>query len=102
MIVLHEVLETRQHTARLHKLIVARVQAAELQHLLQHEGVSGRPRIYSQSLTFQGSIRCDFRYGDQPKKPVVATHDNYKVGLDADRRLTLAFVVGDDVIYGGH
>jgi hypothetical protein len=84
MIVLHEVLETRQYTAHFHKLIFALTQTAELQHLLQHEGVSRGPRIHSQGLTSQVGIGCDFRYGHQPQKTVVATHDGYKVGLHAD------------------
>jgi len=38
-------------------LVFTRTQAAELQHLLQHEGISRRPRIHRQTLTFQGGVR---------------------------------------------
>src|SRR5262249_62293634 len=101
MLVLHEVIETRHYTAHLYELIFALAQATELQHLFQHKGVSCRSRIHSQSFTLQGGKGCDLRYGDQTQESIVAAHDDHKVRRDADRRLALALVIGDDVVDAG-
>src|SRR5262249_2701670 len=75
----------------------ALTQTAELQHLLQHWRILSSAHPQS-NLISQGGIGCDFRYGHQPQKPVVATHNGYDVRLDADRCLTLALVVRDDIV----
>src|SRR5712692_9603829 len=102
VLLLHQILEPRQHAAGLDQVVVAVLEAALLQHLLEHEGIARRARIDGQHLALEVGIGLDLRHRDEPQEAVVAAHEGEEVGLDLHLRLALPLLVGDDVVDRGH